>query len=510
MATRAKRLLAGAGGAAGDARVAGGRRIASNVIAQMAIRTLTMGIGVVTASLTARTLDPSGYGVWNGVLSYVGLFGVLTDLGFTIAAMQRMTSEPERESEWLGALAGTRIVFSVAAMLLCASLIPLLLSNVHHTHLVGYILVTTGLTTGSTALMAVFQSRLRAGLVLSFTVLQSVGWLIAVVALAATNGSVVDFAIAYALLAFVVAGVQLQATRRLAHIAWRGGLRLWRPLVRLAVPLGVSAAMITVYNQIDSILLLQIGGSHEAGIYAAAYGFLGPLGFFPAAVVSSFFPVMSATYPGDVARTKRLVQTCADVLGVVTLPVLAGSIALSGPIVHLLYGSAFSRTAGLVPILIVAYVWSAFGSLAGFLSAVLGVQWRLAISSTIGAVVNIALNLVVIPRYGAYGSAWATVATETITMSVMMITCLRTLGMRLDFWTIGRTFVLAELMTVVMLLARPVGVIAAGVIGVLLFAAGLVGARIIEPSMLRSVLARAAGGPAVAVAAETGLGAEPD
>jgi O-antigen/teichoic acid export membrane protein len=502
MATRAKALLRGVGGRAGDARVAGGRRIASNVVAQLAFRSLTIGIGVITASLTARTLDPSGYGVWNGVLSYVGLFGIVTDLGFTVAALQRMSAEPERESEWLGALAGTRIVFSVLAMALCAISIPIFLSDAPHAHLVAYILITTGITAGSNALMSVFQSRLRAGLVLSFTVLQSVGWLIAVLILAATGGDVVDFAVAWAALILFVAAVQLQATRRLAHIAWRRGARLWRPLVRLAVPLGISAAMITVYDQFDSILLLQIAGSHEAGIYAAAYGFLAPLSFLPTAIVSSFFPVMSATYPRDPPRVKRLVQTCADSLAVITFPILAGSIALAEPIVHLLYGPGYGRTAGLLPILMLAFVWSSYGSLAGFMSAVLGVQWRLAVASTGGAVLNILLNIAVIPKYGAYGSAWATVATETVTMTFMLLTCLHTLGMRLRLWSIARTLVLAALMTGVMVLARPLGLLPAGVIGVAFFLAGLPALRIVDADMIRSLRTRAAD-PTAATAAAT-------
>jgi len=480
-----RRLLGG--GAAGDARSAGAHHIASNVVIQLAARALTLSIGIVTTSLTARTLDPSGYGVWNGVGNYVGLFGVLTDLGFTVAAMQRMSAEPERESAWLGALAISRTGLALVAMVLCAASVPLFLSDAHGEHAVAYILTTTGVTAGASALMAVFQSRLRAGLVLSFGILQSVAWLICVVTLFAIDGSPVDFAIAYALVSFLIAAVQLQATRRLAHIAWRAGLALWRTLLRLAIPLGISAAAITIYNQIDSVLLLQVSGPHEAGLYGAAYGFLAPLAFVPAAVVGSFFPVMAATYDRDPGRVHELVQACADTLGILTLPVLAGSIALAGPIVRLLYGPPFARSAGLLPILMIAFVLSSFGSLAGFLSAVLGVQWRLALSSTIGAALNVALNLVLIPPYGAYGSAWATVATEAVTMTFMLVQCLRVMRVRLSVWTLAKAFVLAEVMTLAMVLAKPLGLFPAGILGVAVYLAGLFLARIVDLDQLRAL-----------------------
>lgn len=491
MLTRAmalpRRLLAG--GAAGDAGDAGGRHIISNVAVQFLARGLTMAMSVVTVSLTARTLDPAGYGVWNGVSSYVGLFAVLTDLGLTTAAMQRMAAEPERESEWLGALASARIALSAAAMVICIVSIPLLLTDAGSSHAVAVILTTTILSSGATTLMAVFQSRLRSGLVLSFTVLQGILWLGAVLALAASHASVVAFAIAYAALAAFIALLQVHTTRRLAHIAWRAGRSLWRPLLRVAIPLGIASIFITVYYQVDSVLLLQISGQHEAGIYGAAYNFLGPLGFLPAAVMSSFFPVLSAVHPSDPLRVRRLVQICADLMGAISLPILAGTIALSSEIVHLLYGASYEHTAGLLPILMVAFVSICFGSLAGFLAPIVGRQWRLALYSGVGAAANVALNLALIPSYGAYGSAWATVATELLTMVLMLGTSLHALKLRLSPWRLLRTLALAATMTGVMVLARPLGLVPAAIAGAVFYGVGVFAARIVDLDRLRALRA---------------------
>ena len=114
-------------------------------------------------------------------------------------------------------------------------------------------------------MMTVFSSRLRAGVSLSFIVLQGVLWLAAVVALAVVGASVVAFAAAYLLVVAIISVLQVHATRRLAHIAWRAGRRLWRPLARAAIPLGLAGIMISIYFQVDSVLLLQIAGAREAG-----------------------------------------------------------------------------------------------------------------------------------------------------------------------------------------------------------------------------------------------------
>ena len=481
----ARRLLSA--GTAGSAGRAGGSVIASNIAVQVGARATSMAISVVTVSLTVRTLDASGYGVFTGMSAYVGLFGVLTDLGFTTAAMQRMSADPEHESEWLGALAGARGLLSVAAALICAVSIPLLLSDAHDAHLVGLIMTVTILSTGPNALMSVFQSRLRSGLAISFSVLQSFMWLVIVIMLAIVHGSVVAFAAADVGVIAIIAALQIRVTRRFAHIDWRAGIRRWRPLFQVALPLGISAVLIAIYYQIDSVLLLQIAGPHETGIYGAAYNFLSPLMFLPGAVMSSFFPVISAVHGSDPGRTRRLVQVCADLMGVIALPVLAVTVALSHQIIGLMYGPGFGRSADLLPILMIAFVSICFGTLAGFLAPVLGLQWRLAIYSAAGAAANVALNVALIPHYGAFGSAWATVATEVLTMTLMLGTSLHALRLRLSLGKLLRTLGVAAAMTGVMIAVRPAGLFPAALAGALCYVAGLLLLRVFSLGELRSL-----------------------
>lgn len=473
-------------GSAGAATQAGGRHIASNIGTQVALRVLVMPISIVTVSLTARTLDPDGLGVWTAVGAYVGIWGTITDLGLTTVAMQRMAAEPERESEWLGALAGMRLMLSVVATLLCVATVPIFLAT---GHVAAWILSLTILSSGGSALMAVFSSRLRSGIALSFSVLQSILWLGITIAFYVSGASVVDFAIAQVIVIGIVCALQVRAAHRYAQIAWRAGRRLWKPMMRVAVPLGIAGILITIYYQIDSVLLLQLSTEEEAGFYGAAYRFLAPLLVLPAAVMSSFFPVLSAANVNDPQRVRRLVQRAAELMTVISLPALAGAIVLSGPIVDALYGDQFARTAEVLPILVIAFVSICFGSLAGFLAPLLNLQWRLAIYSAIGAAANIGLNVALIPRYGALGSAWATVVTEVLTMVLMLGTALVTLRLRVKPWRLLATLAVALAMTGVMELTKPLGWVAAAVIGVLAYVGGLFALRVVSLDELRALRA---------------------
>lgn len=473
-------------GSAGAATEAGGRQIATNISTQVALRVLVMPISVVTVALTARTLDPDGLGVWTAVGAFVGIWGTLTDLGLTTVAMQRMAAEPERESEWLGALAGMRLALAVLAAVLCAATIPLFLAT---GHAAAWILTLTIFSTGGSALMSVFNSRLRSGLALSFTVVQSFLWLGIVVAFSITGADVVDFAIANTIVIAIICAFQVRAAHRHAHIAWRAGRKLWKPMMKVAVPLGIASVLITIYYQIDSVLLLQLSTDEEAGFYGAAYRFMAPLLVLPAAVMSSFFPVLSAANTHDPDRVRRLVQRAAELMTVISLPALAGAVALSDPIVDFLYGPDFARTAEVLPVLVIAYVSICFGSLAGFLAPLLNLHWRLAIYSGLGAAANIGLNVWLIPRYGALGSAWATVATEVLTMTLMLGTALLTLRLRVQPWRLLATVLVALAMTGVMELVAPLGWAIAAIVGVAVYVGGLFALRVVQPDELRSLRA---------------------
>jgi O-antigen/teichoic acid export membrane protein len=483
--TLPRRFLSG--GSAGDAGAAGGRQIATNISTQLVLRLVTMAIGVVTAPLAYRTLGVSDYGIWIGASAYVSIVGTMTDLGLTTVAMQRMATEPEREDAWLGALAGLRLLLAVAAAAICAVGVPLFLP--HDAHVTAWILTLTIFSSGGSALMAVFNSRLRSGLALSFSVVQSVLWLGVMVAFWVAGVGVLAFAIAWVTVLAIVCALQVQATRRYAHIAWQAGRALWRPMMRVAVPLGIASLLITVYYQIDSVLLLKLAGPTEAGVYGAAYRALSPLLLLPAAVMSSFFPVLSAAQAHDPDRVRRLVQRAAELMTIISLPILAVTVALSGPIVHLLYGPGSERSADVLPVLMIAFVSICFGSLGGFLAPLLNLNWRLAIYSGIGAVANVVLNVLLIPRYGAMGSAWVTVVTEVLTMTLMLGTALLTLRLRVKPWRMLTTVLVAAAMTGAMALAAPLGLVPAGLIGGALYVAGLFGLRVIDVEELRALRA---------------------
>ena len=475
------------GGQAGAAATATGRQISGNIAIQLGGRAIGIATALATVPITARTLGPEGFGVLTAGLAYVGIFGSFTELGLTVAAVNRMAAEPERESAWLGALTVLRAALSLLATATCIATIPLLLGNENDIAIVTFVLAFTILPGATSSFMAVFQTRLRAAIPQILAVGQSLLWLGTVITLALLDKGVVAFAVGYVVVAIALAVAQIAVTRRFVTVSWSSCWALLRPLVRLALPLGIAAVMILIYYRIDAVLLLKLSGAEEAGVYAVAYRLLEPLTVLPAIVMSTFFPVLSAVFEQDPVRARRLVQRCAEVMLAITLPCFAVSLALADPIVSLLFGQAYDRSASVLPILVGAFVSIGFGYLAGFLSPVLGLQWRFALYSTIGALANVGLNFVLIPPYGAYGSATATLITELLTMALMLGTALRVLRMRLETGRFARVLGAAAGMLIVMLTLRPLGLFLALAGGTAAYAGLILALKVVRPEEIRAL-----------------------
>jgi O-antigen/teichoic acid export membrane protein len=212
----------------------------------------------------------------------------------------------------------------------------------------------------------------------------------------------------------------------------------------------------------------------------------------PTALMTTLLPIIAAAWPADPDRTRRLIQRGADYLALVAFPALAFTIAVPEQIVVLLFGEEFRDAAPALPILMGAFVAISFWHLAMNMMIVLGRQARLVLYTGAGLIVNVILNLALIPSYGFLAAAWITLGTETLVMALTMATVLRETRNRLAVGRMARAALAAAVMGgVVALLAEAgAGIVALAVAAGALYAATVLVVRAFEVSDLRALLKR--------------------
>ena len=133
-----------------------------------------------------------------------------------------------------------------------------------------------------------------------------------------------------------------------------------------------------------------------------------------------------AAWPHDVPAFRRTFRHTLIILTVGSLGACVGFVIFAGPLVSTLYTQRYADAADSTRLLVVGQGLHFFTLLAFTTLVAVGRNKLYPITMLVGVVVNVALNLVLIPKYSYIGSGWATVVTEVIVLTVLTFGVLRT------------------------------------------------------------------------------------
>lgn len=443
----------------------GARRAAVDIAVQVMGRLGNLGLGVVVTLVIVRALGARGFGQWSTIFAVTQIASNFGELGLGQVAVAKAAAERARESRWLGALLSLRLVLALP-IAAGSALAVLLIAPTHDARTAGLLIAGATLVSAPAALTAVFQMRVRNDISTAIMTLNSVLWTGGVVGASLTTHSIVVFAAIFFVCATVSNAVTVGLALRVMPIRVRGGRELWGPLLAVGLRVGAAGVLVTLYVKLDQILVFEIAGAREAGLYGAVYRVLDQIQFIPISVMTTLFPLIASSHVSDPARTRRLLQLTSEYLTMASLPILAFTIVAAQPIVKLLFGGQLAGAAPALPILMGAFVSISFGYLAGNMVVILELQRAFLRYAAIGLGLNVGLNVALIPSYGFLAAAWVTLLTEVVVMGLTMRMVLGQLQMTPQLQRLGRIGVAALAMGGAAWGARALGVPLAGLVAV--------------------------------------------
>lgn len=171
---------------------------------------------------------------------------------------------------------------------------------------------------------------------------------------------------------------------------------------------------VLAYNSGDSLLLKAFMGDRAVGLYGSAYRVIQvPLAAFNA-VTFAAFPLLARLAKGEAALARVLAGRLvgyALVGGVLVAAALAWG---AEPIVRALFGQEYAESAAVLRVLAFVVPLDFVVSTLGTAHVAAGRERPLAWCAGTAAVLNVAANLVLIPRLGLLGAAWATIGTYVL------------------------------------------------------------------------------------------------
>lgn len=402
--------------AAGLPITAGRQAAATNAGWLIAERIVSGLLALTVTAAVARHLGPSGFGVMSFSVSLVLLFATLWTLGLSGLVVRELVRAPERESELLGTVLGLRLVGGIIAMV-AALTFAVILGRDDQTRLAVVVLMIGILSlytfdgidfwfqAGVRSRHAVVARSLALAVasVLNIALILADAPLLAFVAVAALEYGLGG---AFLFLSYIRMGGR--------PLGWRFQGRVARGLLVVSWPLILSGVANAINLRADQIMLGVMRGPDDVGTYAAAARLSEVWYFVPAAIAASVFPAMVRAHAGDRRTFDGWMRRLYDLMVGLALPIAVVVAIVSGPLIAVLYGPAYAASA---PILAV-HVWAGpFVFMGAALSRWLIAEDRLRFSlvrHTAGAVVNVGLNLVLIPPFGGLGAAYATLISYAV------------------------------------------------------------------------------------------------
>lgn len=391
-----------------------GRLHASRDVAiQIATRVLNLALGVLVTALVARALGDAGFGEWSTILVVVQLAAYFTSFGVESVVIREAAAKPGHEDEWLGALLILRALLSIPAVVV-GLVVVLLIQESTAMLVAGLVLLAQTPFNVGASLRVVHQLRVRNWVPMVVLTLNSVLWGAAVVVIFLLDGGLVPLAVAMTVIGALTATVQAIAALRVVRPRLRDSGAAVGRLARIGLPVGFSGLLVMAYARIDQLLVFVIAGSAEAGLYGAEYRIVEQAHLVPVSLMTTLMPILAASWSGNRERTLRIAWLAAEYLAIASLGGLAVAIVVAEPLTVLLYGEDFAAAAPALPVLGGAFVFICFGYLTGNLLLIAGLQRRLVVVGSIGLVVNVAGNVVLVPLWGFMGAAWMTLFTEAV------------------------------------------------------------------------------------------------
>jgi O-antigen/teichoic acid export membrane protein len=385
----------------------------------MVLRALNLVLGVGVTLLLVRTLGTEGFGRWSVLLAVFGFVSYFGSLGLAQVTVERAAADPDRAPHWFGALVTLRLALMGPVTLL--SLAVCLAISDDATMRVAAALVCAELPLSVlSALKVVFQLQVRNVVVTAIEVGNGILWAAAVGAVSLLDGGLVAIAAAFLVVSTISNVAYIVVALRASPVRFRGSRSLWPALVRQGLPVGIGGLLTLGYGYIDQVIVFEVAGVRDAGLYGAVYRIYERIQFLPAAIMTTLFPLFVAARDTDPERVRRLFRTTVDYLMLTSLPALAITLAGAEPITRLLFGEDFVDAAPALPLLMATFVVVSLGYLTGYLIVAYDLQRRF-LAIAIGALAfNVATNLALVPTYGFMAAAWLTLATEIIVMSLSM------------------------------------------------------------------------------------------
>lgn len=391
------------------------QRIAKNTSVQIVTYGARALASFLIVLLIARLAGPESLGVFSLAITFTAAATFLADLGLGLLLVREISREPDETSKYVGNSLALMLVTGPLVILIMFAVATVLNFSPEKLAAIFWSSVALVLFTYTTIFKSAFHAREQMENETITIVIQESIFLIMGVAVLYSNVPFVYLFVVYAfsrLVGLVVAALiyRLRFDAFRLQFDWS----FLRELLIKSWPFAVGMVLNIVYARSAILMLSYYQGDAATGYYEAAYNPALRLVLLIILLNGAMMPILSRSFNDDSARFQGYVNQSLRYALIIGIPISLCLFVLADSIIVILYGAAFSPGVLVFRLISLALVFKMVGHSCATSLTASNRQGLRALSIGIVAVVNIILNIYLIPRFSYSGAGMATLATEIL------------------------------------------------------------------------------------------------
>lgn len=390
-------------------------KYARNTFWLLAERIVRIAINFFVTIYLIKYLGPDNFGLLSYAISFVTILASFAALGMDSIIVRDLVSEENKSNAILGTSFYLRLVASIVSIIFIFIILSLFNEELS-TSLLILVISTTTIFQSFNVIDLYFQAKVQS----KFTVYAQFTSLIIASALKIyliiINADLIYFAYTIALESFLFA-IGLVVVYKIQVVGkhrWNFSFVLSKKLLKDSLPLLLAGVVVAIYMRIDQIMIKNMLDNSQAGYYSAAVKLCELWYFIPMALSNSVFPAIVNAKKTSEKNYRLRMQRFYDIMSWLSIGVSIPLTIFAPQIINLLYGAKFISA---FPVLQI-YIWSSVATFLGVASSQYLVTENLTKISFyrtfLGMIVNVLLNLILIPKIGIIGSALATLISYSV------------------------------------------------------------------------------------------------
>lgn len=361
----------------------------------------------------ARYFGPAVYGQWAFALSFVTLFSVFVDFGFSALTVREIARDKSKTAQYIDNILAMKLVLGLISLGLIVLIIQFSGKEPEAVKLLYFLGIYSVIGTFAAFFQSIFRANEKMQYEAACRFFQAVCLLGLVAFFIFNKGSILTISYAHLGAALIGTVISLGAIRScFSKFFLKIDFKICQEIFSKAWPFGLGYIAIALYSYIDSVMIGAMKSNEEVGWYNAACKLVLLFPVFSYLITNSAYPAIARLFASSLKELSYLLRLLNKLLLAVTVPISIAGVFLAPLIIKFFYGKSYNPGILVFQIAIWSIIFNSLSSIYGSALNACDKQKKSLIGVASGAVLNIILNLFLIPPFSIYGAATAVVITQ--------------------------------------------------------------------------------------------------